>query len=80
MREVLDIQAEAIEPPPAMGLNCNQDYILGMGKIGDRIKILLDIEKVLGRSALEVMDTIKHNLEEENLDPVSEEALSGSAI
>jgi chemotaxis signal transduction protein len=28
------------------------DFILGMGKIGDRVKILLDIDKVLAREEL----------------------------
>jgi purine-binding chemotaxis protein CheW len=45
--EVLDIAAAAIEPPPAMGRDMDRDFILGMGKVGDRVKILLDIERVL---------------------------------
>jgi purine-binding chemotaxis protein CheW len=45
--EVLDIEAKDIEPPPPMGHAMEQDFILGMGKVGERVKILLDIEKVL---------------------------------
>ena len=45
--EVLDIAGEHIEESPQFGSNVNTDFILGMGKIGDTVKILLDIDKVL---------------------------------
>ncbi len=45
--EVLDIAGENIEPPPAMGKAVDSSFILGMGKVGDAVKILLDINKVL---------------------------------
>jgi len=47
VREVLDIQSEAIEEPPAFGAGVSTDFILGMGKVADAVKILLDIDKVL---------------------------------
>jgi purine-binding chemotaxis protein CheW len=46
--EVLDILSKNIEPAPPLGNDISQDFILGMGKIGDKVKILLDLEKVLG--------------------------------
>lgn len=45
--EVLDIIRDNIEPAPSFGTRINTDFITGMGKIGDKVKILLDIEKVL---------------------------------
>lgn len=48
--EVLDIPAEKIEPSPPFGESTGADFILGMGKIGDTVKILLDIDKVLSSS------------------------------
>ncbi|HVP13494.1 MAG TPA: chemotaxis protein CheW [Phycisphaerae bacterium] len=45
--EVLDIHGDNIEPPPQMGGNVDTGFILGMGKVGDAVKILLAIEKVL---------------------------------
>ncbi len=45
--EVLDIAQDAIEPAPSFGSNLGTDSILGMGKIEDKVKILLAIEKVL---------------------------------
>ena len=48
VKEVLDIKKENIEPSPNFGSNVNTDYILGIGKINNTVKILLNIEKILG--------------------------------
>ena len=45
--EVLDITGDNIEPPPAMGASVDTSFILGMGKVGDAVKILLDINRVM---------------------------------
>ncbi|MBN1514026.1 MAG: purine-binding chemotaxis protein CheW [Phycisphaerae bacterium] len=45
--EVLDIVGEAIEPAPSMGGSLDTAFILGMGKVGDDVKILLDVDRVL---------------------------------
>jgi len=45
--EVLDISADKIEDAPAFGTAVETDFILGMGKIGEEVKILLDIDQVL---------------------------------
>jgi purine-binding chemotaxis protein CheW len=47
VQEVLDITEDTIEDAPQFGSSVNADFILGMGKIGDSVKILLDIDKVL---------------------------------
>ena len=52
VQEVLDIAAEAIEKAPEFGSSVDTDFILGMGKIGDSVKILLDIDAVLGADNL----------------------------
>ncbi len=51
VQEVLDIVDDAIEPAPHLGA-INTDFILGMGKINDSVKILLDIDKVLSGTSL----------------------------
>ncbi|HVO65369.1 MAG TPA: chemotaxis protein CheW [Syntrophales bacterium] len=45
--EVLNVKASDIEDTPAFGTSMNTDYILGMAKAGDGVKILLDIDKVV---------------------------------
>ncbi len=57
VKEVLDIRAENIEETPSFGSSIDTGFILGMGKIGNSVKILLDIDKVL--SAKELNDITK---------------------
>src|ERR1700742_4363908 len=45
--EVLSISGDKIEGPPAFDASVQVDFIVGMGKIEDSVKILLDIDKVL---------------------------------
>jgi purine-binding chemotaxis protein CheW len=45
--EVLDIQDEDIEGAPKFGGNVKTDFILGIGKVKNEVKILLDIDKIL---------------------------------
>lgn len=52
VQEVLDIAGENIEEAPKFGSSISTDFILGMGKIGDSVKILLDIDKVLAGTEL----------------------------
>jgi purine-binding chemotaxis protein CheW len=47
VKEVLNIASDKIEDAPSFGTSVATDFILGMGKIGDSVKILLDIDKVL---------------------------------
>jgi purine-binding chemotaxis protein CheW len=53
--EVLDIAAEKIEDAPSFGTAVDADFILGMGKIGDAVKILLDIDKVLSTQEVKAL-------------------------
>lgn len=52
--EVLKIPAEAVEAPPAVfqegGLNC----VTGLGKVGGRLVVLLDMSKLLAPESLQV--------------------------
>ena len=45
--EVLNIKAGEIESTPNFGSNLDTDYILGLAKTNNGVKILLDIDKVL---------------------------------
>jgi purine-binding chemotaxis protein CheW len=50
--EVLKIPTDAVEPPPVMfqegGLNC----VTGLGKVGGRLVVLLDMNKLLAPASL----------------------------
>lgn len=45
--EVLNVSTSDIEAPPAFGTSLDTDYIQGMAKAEGRVKILLDIDRVL---------------------------------
>jgi len=51
VQEVLDIAGENIEDAPQFGSNVDTQFLLGMGKVNGAVKILLDIDKVLGSDA-----------------------------
>jgi purine-binding chemotaxis protein CheW len=56
--EVLNIRPEEIETPPAFGTRLNTDYILGMAKMDGRVKILLDIDRVLSTGEMSQLDAL----------------------
>ncbi|MBI1319518.1 MAG: chemotaxis protein CheW [Candidatus Hydrogenedens sp.] len=45
--EVIDIPERSLEPAPTFGRGVNSSFILAMGKLEDRVVILLDLDKVL---------------------------------
>ena len=47
VKEVLNVPGDKIEDAPTFGEAVPTDFILGMGKVGESVKILLDIDKVL---------------------------------
>jgi len=50
--EVIDVAGEQIDPPPEFGASVDTDFILGMGKVGEKVLMLLDVEKVLSSNEL----------------------------
>lgn len=50
--EVLNIAAQEIEPPPSIGMNTDEDNILGMAKAKGSVKILLDADRVIGEGLI----------------------------
>jgi len=56
--EVLDIKENEIEDAPAFGTNVNTRFILGIGKVKDEVKILLDIDEVLTSSDIAMLEDL----------------------
>ena len=44
--EVLRISGGAIEPPPSLAAGIESEYILGVGRVDDRLVILLELKKI----------------------------------
>jgi purine-binding chemotaxis protein CheW len=45
--EVIDIPAQNIEPPPKINKGESSRFIKGLGKVGEEVKILLEIQQLL---------------------------------
>lgn len=56
--EVLRIPKSITEPPPSIAAGINSEYITAVGKLEDRLLILLDLEKILLDEEKELMETI----------------------
>ncbi len=52
MQQVHDIPSADIAPPPEMGATVDTRFLLGLAKVGDGVKLLLDIDKLLSTDAL----------------------------
>ncbi len=52
--EVQNINGSEIEEPPNLGQGIDTNFIIGMGKVKEKIIILLDIEKVLTSEDLDM--------------------------
>ncbi len=58
--EVVTISDDQIEPPPEYGTNLQHSAILGIGKIKDRVVIILDIDEVfLCDELINMLDNVK---------------------
>ena len=53
--EVLDLPAEAIEPPPRLGSKLRAEFIRGMGKKEEQFLIVLDIDKIFSSEELSLL-------------------------
>jgi purine-binding chemotaxis protein CheW len=52
VNEVLEIPEEQVDPPPKTHSGIKSNYIMGMGKVEDQVKILLNIENILQEDEL----------------------------
>jgi purine-binding chemotaxis protein CheW len=53
---VVEIADADVEPTPSFGANVRSEFITGMGKLGEKFVIILDIGKVLSVEELAVLD------------------------
>jgi len=58
VREVADIPENQIELPPEVAEASTQGYIKGLGKVGEEVKILLDVEKLLRKEDVEALQVL----------------------
>jgi purine-binding chemotaxis protein CheW len=59
--EVQTIDESQIEPPPSFGTTMDTEFILGMGKAGDKVVILLDVDRVLSGGEIARVSEVTQN-------------------
>lgn len=55
VREVLEIRADQIEPPPRLGTRLNTEFITGMGKVDEQFMILLNLDRIFSSDELSIV-------------------------
>lgn len=57
--EVLHLTSSAVEPPPKQLVGTRAEFIQGVGKLGDRLLIILDLDKILSSDEQVGLDQLK---------------------
>lgn len=57
--EVLRLSLEQIEPPPQSVVGLKTEFIQGVGKVGDRLLVILKIDKLLSTDELVSLSELK---------------------
>jgi purine-binding chemotaxis protein CheW len=70
--QVVDLPASLIEPAPSFGTNIRVDFLAGMAKLGARLALVLDIDRVL--SPAEIEETVSQPIAINNNDAASDAA------
>jgi purine-binding chemotaxis protein CheW len=58
--EVIELGADDIEAPPAFGTRVRVDHLVGMGKVGKKFVLLLDIDEVLSADEQDLAAAAAH--------------------
>jgi len=64
VNQVVDFAENDIESPPPFGTRVRIDFLLGMGTMGKKFCLILDIDKVLSADELVAMTDTVHPLED----------------
>ena len=57
--EILKISEEAVEPPPELVSSIGGDYITGVGKLNDKLIVMLDLTKLMSVEEIKRFDSMK---------------------
>jgi purine-binding chemotaxis protein CheW len=64
VNQVIDLTPDDIAEPPAFGTRVRLDYLFGMGKLGKKFALILDIDRVLSNSELLTVSALQATPEE----------------
>ncbi len=58
VKEVLEIHASQIEPPPKLGTRLKTEFITGMGKVNEQFMILLDVDRIFNSEDIALAQSV----------------------
>ena len=59
VNQVIDLAPKDIEEPPAFGTRVRLEYLFGMGKLGKKFALILNIDSVLNNTELLTVSTLQ---------------------
>jgi purine-binding chemotaxis protein CheW len=59
VNQVIDLGPKDIEEPPAFGTRVRLEYLFGMGKLGKKFALILNIDRVLSTAELLTVSTLQ---------------------
>ncbi|MEI2264112.1 chemotaxis protein CheW [Erwinia sp. CGal63] len=57
--DVLSLTTDQIRPSPEFAVTMSTEYLTGLGALGERMLILVDIEKLLNSDEMALVDTLR---------------------
>ncbi|EPE3623550.1 chemotaxis protein CheW [Serratia nevei] len=60
--DVLSLTAEQIRPAPEFAVTLATEYLTGLGSLGERMLILVDIEKLLSSEEMSLVDSVAKSI------------------
>ncbi len=58
VQEVIEIDENTIEPPPQYGTDIEQSFLKGLGKLKDRVVMILETEGILTTNELNLLNEV----------------------
>jgi len=72
VNQVIDLAPTEIEEPPAFGTRVRLEYLFGMGKLGKKFALILNIDRVLSNAELLTVSTLRAATVETHSDDVDD--------
>ncbi|MFW5998150.1 MAG: chemotaxis protein CheW [Bacillota bacterium] len=61
VEEIIRLEEDNIEKPPKISQKFDKDYVSGVGKLNDKLLILLDLNKILTQKEIKKLEEIELN-------------------
>ena len=58
VQEVLTISPDKIDPPPKYGVGIDNSFLLGMGKVGEKVVMILNVDEILTKEEKQSIENI----------------------